>query len=356
MEKEKASKDELEFVRDIERSLANLEPPMSSDCCIYRVPRNLRKGMKEDAYTPHAVSIGPLHHGKKELEPMERQKLRYLQEFMFHTDSSLYALFCFIKVMEDRIRSCYAETIPFNSNEFVKMILTDAAFIILHIVKSNYDDLDEVVYRNSCLMSSIRRDIMLLENQIPFFVLCELYDFHYRMPSPVLKLAFPLPLELCHYRGQTYICDYISLMVCLMETSKDVDLLVQKKILDNSLSDSNEVVTFVRNLRSNIVVDRRHNYYNNLFTSLNRHCEQRWVEAFRSQQKWHITLKVWLTVLKVDYFSNPWRTASTIAASLLLVFTLSPGFQVTSDSEILVESLRLQVISDSEILARSPGV
>ncbi|XP_044463296.1 UPF0481 protein At3g47200-like [Mangifera indica] len=166
----------LELVEDIESSFKTLGPPMSGDCCIYRVPHNLRIVLNEDAYTPYAVSIGPLHHGRKELEPMEKVKLRYLQEFINHTHSILHDLVCFIKNMEDRIRNCYAETILFNSNEFVKMILIDAAFIILHFAKYCCDQHDEVLLRNSCLTSSICRDMMLLENQIPFFVLTELYN------------------------------------------------------------------------------------------------------------------------------------------------------------------------------------
>lgn len=81
-----------------------------------------------------------------------------------------------------------------------------------------------------------------------------------------------MALELCHYPGKTYMCDYISLMGYLMEASKDVELLVQKEILDNGLGDSNEVATFVKKLGTHITVDRRYKCYNNLFTSLNRHC------------------------------------------------------------------------------------
>ncbi|XP_044483849.1 UPF0481 protein At3g47200-like [Mangifera indica] len=389
--------EQSEFVIDIVRSLEKLEPPVSNDCCIYRVPHNLREAMNENAYTPHAVSIGPLHHGRKELEIMEKQKLRYLGEFIRHIRFDFDHAVWIIKDMEDSI--CYAETIPLDSNEFVKMILTDAAFIIIHFVKckSISNQQDEFLYRNSCLLSSICRDLMLLENQLPLFVLEKLYQYYlyvsqgldpaavssfqeltcnffedvfYRnklipehFPENVnhftdLLRSFHLPsnfsppstqrnkllysasqlyeagvtikarsrecllgcefisnnaelqipplelnnlttcllqnlmaLELCHYPGKTYICDYISLMGYLMETSKDVDFLVQKKILDNGLGDSNEVVTFVKKLGTHIAVDRRFNCFTSLFSGLNRHCEDHWLR----QTTW----QKWLTIIKV---------------------------------------------------------
>ncbi|XP_044463293.1 uncharacterized protein LOC123194202 [Mangifera indica] len=316
-----------EMVIDIERLIENLEPPMSGDCCIYRVPHNLRKVMTEDAYTPYAVSIGPLHHGRKELEPMEKQKLRYLGEFKTHIRLDFDHAVWIIKGMERSVRNYYSEKILINSDEFVKMILTDAAFIIIHLVKSHSkaNQHDEFPYRNSCLMSSICQDLMLLENQLPLFVL-EKLSFHltsdltqwsplkskllysaselcgagvtikarsrdfllgceFHSNDAALEIA-PLELnnlttcllqnlmalELCHYPGKTYICDYISLMGYLMEASKDVELLVQKEILDNGLGDSNEVATFVKKLGTHITVDPRYKCYNNLFTSLNRHC------------------------------------------------------------------------------------
>ncbi|KAK1583819.1 hypothetical protein Q3G72_027247 [Acer saccharum] len=41
--------------------------PLSKDCCIYRVPSELRNS-KGSPDTPQIVSIGPLHHGREELK------------------------------------------------------------------------------------------------------------------------------------------------------------------------------------------------------------------------------------------------------------------------------------------------
>jgi hypothetical protein len=61
--------------------LKSLEPPLSPECCIYRVPNNIRK-WNEEAYTPQVISIGPLHHGDKRLKNMEKIKVRYFKRFV----------------------------------------------------------------------------------------------------------------------------------------------------------------------------------------------------------------------------------------------------------------------------------
>ncbi|XP_044463297.1 uncharacterized protein LOC123194206 [Mangifera indica] len=126
-----------------------------------------------------------------------------------------------------------------------------------------------------------------------------------------------MALEMCHYPLKTTICDYVSLMDHLMETSKDVDLMVQKGILVNGLGDSNEIVTLVKKLGTHIPQDCQSSRYAWLFMHLNRHCENRWVKPKYQDNIW----QKWLKILKDEYFSTPWRSASTIAAIILLVLT-----------------------------------
>ena len=61
-----------ELLIDIPWAVSPSEWP---ECCLYRVPKQLRN-VNEEAYTPKLVSIGPLHHGREELRDMEMQKLR----------------------------------------------------------------------------------------------------------------------------------------------------------------------------------------------------------------------------------------------------------------------------------------
>ncbi|XP_023874029.2 LOW QUALITY PROTEIN: UPF0481 protein At3g47200 [Quercus suber] len=145
---------------------------LSSQSCIYRIPKRLRKWNNE-AYTPHIVSIGPLHHGSTDLQAMEEHKLRYLEDFLLYTKVSLEDYVKLLREREARIRNSYEETIKLGSDEFLEMILVDAAFVIEVLFKFHYNlnnDSDRI-FSKPWLISDIWYDILLLENQLPFFIL-----------------------------------------------------------------------------------------------------------------------------------------------------------------------------------------
>ena len=118
--------------------LNNLEPPLSTDCCIYRVPYRLRK-LNEESYTPKVVSIGPFHQCNRRLQTMEKKKVRCLNSFLERVGLNLEDLVSTIKQLEGRTRGYYGEIIQLNSNDFVKMILLDVSFILEMFWK--YDEL-----------------------------------------------------------------------------------------------------------------------------------------------------------------------------------------------------------------------
>lgn len=156
------------------RSLA----PVSSERCIYRVPKRLRD-VNEKAYTPRLVSIGPLHHGRPGLGAMEEHKWRHLQNFLQQTKVKLDDLVKFIKDREERARNCYAETIELTSDEFVQIITVDAAFtidILLGRVSPHLTREIECVIDRSGLVFDIYRDMLLIENQLPYFILGDVLD------------------------------------------------------------------------------------------------------------------------------------------------------------------------------------
>ena len=105
-------------------------PPLSKECSIYRVAEPRRR-LNPSHYTPQMVSIGPFHHGKEELQPMEEHKRRYLKCFLQRTEVCMTRFLTHIKDKEAELRDCYAETIHnLGSDEFVTMVLVDALFLI----------------------------------------------------------------------------------------------------------------------------------------------------------------------------------------------------------------------------------
>lgn len=145
---------------------------LSSQSCIYRIPKRLRKWNNE-AYTPHIVSIGPLHHGSTDLQAMEEHKLRYLKDFLLYTKVSLEDYVKLLREREARIRNSYEETIKLGSDKFLEMILVDAAFVIEVLFKFHYNLINDSdrIFSKPWLISDIWYDILLLENQLPFFIL-----------------------------------------------------------------------------------------------------------------------------------------------------------------------------------------
>ncbi|KAI7994616.1 UPF0481 protein [Camellia lanceoleosa] len=165
------------LVKSIREKLDKLSC-LSTECCIYKVPNRLRK-INEGAYTPLRVSIGPLHHGKEGLEDMEEHKLRYFNDFMQRSGKSLEELVKIMEEMEKEIRDCYAETTNLKSEIFLEIILVDAAFIVELIIKHNFRWIvtqNDRIFGKPLMGDDVRYDLLLLENQLPLFVLQYLFE------------------------------------------------------------------------------------------------------------------------------------------------------------------------------------
>ncbi|TKY50037.1 UPF0481 protein [Spatholobus suberectus] len=428
IEKENENKD---LIIHMEAMLESVELPLVSRCCIYKVPQKIRK-VNEEAYTPNIVSIGPFHYGNKRLESMEELKLRYLKSFLERTQKELGDCIGCIKKSEENIRSCYSETIKQRSDEFVRIVLTDACFIIEYFLRSLEWPQEDPLLSKPWLRCDVKLDLILLENQLPWFVLEELFNltepscfngevssffdvaFHYfrvhflqsilpgvdsskftinyfnkhyqqyimkpdqvgmqlhnltdllrvfylppdRLPkrekeivkhlysasqlveagvklhvgqdksAPELQFAkgvLTIPIfevchwteilirnvvafEQCHFPFQTYITDYIMLLDFLIDTSQDVDTLVDKGIMINTLGDSSAVANMVNNLCLNVVQENINGGYIFSCRKLNRFYED-------PSHKYK-------AIFIHDYFSTPWKITSFIAAIVLLVLTL----------------------------------
>ncbi|KAM5564536.1 UPF0481 protein [Rosa sericea] len=166
--------------------------PLSSECCIYRVPKRLRD-VKEKAYTPQVVSLGPLHHGGEGLQAMEEHKLRYVKDF-FERIPKVRVEDCFTYLMdqEEKIRACYAVAIEFNAHKLVEIILVDAIFTFELLLRSSFDSLQDKndhIFGKPRMSRDVIYDMLLLENQIPFFILEYFHSLYFtNHPIPWLSL------------------------------------------------------------------------------------------------------------------------------------------------------------------------
>ncbi|CAN6681745.1 unnamed protein product [Malus baccata var. baccata] len=193
-----------ELLAPMSRTQENDSTPLSDPCCIYRVPKTLRR-VNEKAYTPQAVSIGPLHHGKKGLQEMEGHKKRYLQYFLERTGVSKEDYKTKIRGKEAELRSCYAQTIELSSDGFVRIILVDAAFIIeflLRFLNQIEKDSNDRIFHKPWLINYVVPDMLLLENQLPFFILEDLFA---TAEVPAMLSVFDLSYIFCKASTSLYV-------------------------------------------------------------------------------------------------------------------------------------------------------
>uniref|UniRef100_A0A7C9A3Z6 Uncharacterized protein n=1 Tax=Opuntia streptacantha TaxID=393608 RepID=A0A7C9A3Z6_OPUST len=399
-----------EVVASIQSTLESL-PPVSSNCCIYRVPENLRR-VNEEAYRPLLVSIGPLYYDDPKLVPMKEQKLRYLQSFLLrnniHNSVDYYAET--VGRWEQGIRECYVTTIGLSSVAFIEMVLIDAFFIIELFLRAwSQEPVDENdrIFNKPRMISEVTRDLIIEENQLPFSILKCLYDLassslcgrpsfidltykffsvkkdtfpqilakedirHFvdflrlchlpTSPKPrtskdvkfelypnvtqlseagvkfvasqsadLLNIKFSrgfleiprfavtdqaesffrniMVFEQCHHYSNSYIIDYFAFLNGLINTPKDVEVLIQSGIIENWLGSNEEVANFFNNIFRQTRLKEGNFYFSDLCKGLNAY----------ASTPWHR----WKAILKHDYFIHPWAVISVIYAVVMLVLTV----------------------------------
>ncbi|KAH9681100.1 DUF862 domain-containing protein [Citrus sinensis] len=144
---------------------------------IFKVPDVLRK-LNEKAYEPEMLAVGPYHHGKEKLLAFEEHKTRYLKKLLERTRIPLSDYVMAMRALEERARKCYERSTSANRDEFVQMMLLDGCFIVEAIRKFRLKHLrgdDDPNFKLGWMLPSIARDMILLENQLPFFVIWKLF-------------------------------------------------------------------------------------------------------------------------------------------------------------------------------------
>jgi len=146
--------------------------------CIYRVPSSLRQ-VEPKAYEPNNISIGPYHHGAPHLRDMELLKRTFYRRlFNNHANQpKLDQAFKFLEEQETRVRRFYNEDIKLSSDEFLQMVLVDGSFIVQLLRDLSACDFQNVTpCLSPWMLPIIRREMIMLENQLPMFVLSELFE------------------------------------------------------------------------------------------------------------------------------------------------------------------------------------
>ncbi|GLJ35838.1 hypothetical protein SUGI_0719480 [Cryptomeria japonica] len=168
------------------------EQEEEKDICVsvFGVPKELLT-VKPEAYIPQCVSIGPYHHWKSQLFETERYKVAAAQRFEKSITGKFEAVVEEVKKYDWQIRNCYQKFLEFKEEPLAWLMALDASFVLECLqfyvkradrtssqVSSQVMRLGRVLdtTRRSATHNAIMRDLMMLENQFPLFLLQKLLE------------------------------------------------------------------------------------------------------------------------------------------------------------------------------------
>ncbi|KAG2403938.1 hypothetical protein LR48_Vigan03g003700 [Vigna angularis] len=189
----KSNFDEVRWVIQIRDTLNEvLEDDDQFPVSIFNVPKTLM-ATDPDSYIPQQVSIGPYHCWRQELYEMERYKISSAKRFQEQLQNlKLEHIVHQLMKLEERIRACYHRYLNFNGETLMWMVAIDASFLLeflqVYTIQDETMMIPGVSSRMSHLMdyagrriahNAILKDIVMLENQIPLFVLRKMLEFKF---------------------------------------------------------------------------------------------------------------------------------------------------------------------------------
>nr|ADN33693.1 hypothetical protein [Cucumis melo subsp. melo] len=165
----------LEWSVPVYESQSYLSMPLKRTS-IYKIPKFM-KDIEPKEYEPHMVSFGPYHHGNKHLHQMEQKKQKVFQHVAKDNAATFELILSEVsKILED-LYEAYDDLDHEKwrkdddaQAKFMQMMIIDACFLLVFFSE------DERYKSQITSKSEIKRDILLLENQLPFKLLQLLYS------------------------------------------------------------------------------------------------------------------------------------------------------------------------------------
>lgn len=195
------------------------------------------------------------------------------------------------KHLLDCVRNTFGETYPVTQADQLSLLKVDSIPSVTELVQAGvkFETRHEMKSLNVTFKDGVMTMPLIQVSEITVAIFKNLIAFEHCDPGKVHKIS-----------------SYGKLLKDLVNTSKDVDFLHQRKILKISLSSHD--ITSLGNLAYNDAYD-----YVFLYTDLYRE-----VNAYYRRRR-----NRWQAILKRDYFNNPWTCLSVMAAILILLFSFS---------------------------------
>ncbi|XP_051116378.1 UPF0481 protein At3g47200-like [Andrographis paniculata] len=191
---------------------------------IYRIPATVTE-LNKRAYKPQIVSFGPYHHGVDYLKPMEEHKRRALLHFLKRAGKTIGSCVDALTPVVQDLKDAYDQLDARWQNDtvaFLQMMIVDGCFI-LEILRAttppdqphpqdrtpaeepaggeDYASNDPIFSKHGKLyiVPYLRRDMLMLENQIPMLVFEKLVSIQ---NDPSLKRGNELTRRLLKFLSQ----------------------------------------------------------------------------------------------------------------------------------------------------------
>ncbi|KAL4332727.1 hypothetical protein GQ457_07G003530 [Hibiscus cannabinus] len=150
---------------------------------IYRIPINFTE-LNKKAYMPQVVSFGPYHHGDDHLKPMEEHKQRALLHFLRRSRRPLELFVEALAKDLQKLKDCYDlldDQKWHDDDQFLQLMILDGCFMLEILCSANHTREDyaenDPIFSNHGkihIIPFIKRDMLMLENQLPIYVLYSL--------------------------------------------------------------------------------------------------------------------------------------------------------------------------------------
>ncbi|PWA99651.1 hypothetical protein CTI12_AA004180 [Artemisia annua] len=168
---------------------------------------NINGKLSPSSFDPQVVSIGPLHKRNEKFQDFEERKVIYLHEFLscLNLEPDLTFKSCVQKVIGsiEEIKACYGREITYNDtefaktkacyggeityNDFAKMMVIDGCFVLYFFYSYSRQTRNlknpppnthpnEFLKNPPALATRITYDLLGVENQIPLFVLKDIFE------------------------------------------------------------------------------------------------------------------------------------------------------------------------------------
>ncbi|KAI3803044.1 hypothetical protein L1987_31192 [Smallanthus sonchifolius] len=142
--------------------------------CVFSVPKATSR-FKPEAYVPLAIALGPYHHFETSLYQMERFKVAAVKAILSADQVLSFESLVINRLVEKEpmIRACYHKYINIQDHTLAWIFAIDGLFLIGLL--THYVDISTLMPKKLINDGVLYRDVMVLENQIPLYLLEEIW-------------------------------------------------------------------------------------------------------------------------------------------------------------------------------------